>query len=73
MTVNLADLVNVRYLVADVDGTRPGLGGWNRIHLEDIAAGVRFRGEIITGPGGRRIVFDDPSGTPVELFRSATR
>jgi catechol 2,3-dioxygenase-like lactoylglutathione lyase family enzyme len=63
------------------DGTTPGPGGWNRIHLivDDIAAevarlravGVRFRSDIVTGPGGQQIVFDDPSGNPVELFQPA--
>ena len=64
------------------DGRQPGPGGWNRIHLvvADIAAevgrlraaGVVFRNDIVTGPGGRQIVFDDPSGNPVELFTPAT-
>lgn len=63
------------------DGRRPGPGGWNRIHLivGDIAAevkrlreaGVRFRSDIVTGPGGSQIVFDDPSGNPIELFQPA--
>jgi catechol 2,3-dioxygenase-like lactoylglutathione lyase family enzyme len=63
------------------DGRRPGPGGWNRIHfvVEDIeaevvrlrAAGVRFRSEIISGPGGKQIVLDDPSGNPIELFQPA--
>jgi catechol 2,3-dioxygenase-like lactoylglutathione lyase family enzyme len=61
------------------DGRRPTPGGWNRIHLivEDLAAevqrlraaGVRFRNEIVTGPGGSQILLDDPSGNPVELFQ----
>ena len=61
------------------DGTKPGPGGWNRIHLivEDIEAevarlrerGVRFRSDVVKGPGGRQIVLDDPSGNPVELFQ----
>lgn len=65
------------------DGRQPGPGGWNRIHfvVDDIeaevarlrAAGVRFRSEIITGPGGRQIVLDDPSGNPIELFQPARR
>ena len=65
------------------DGTRPGPGGWNRIHfiVDDIeaevarlrAAGVRFRSEIVTGPGGTQIVLDDPSGNPIELFQPARR
>jgi len=63
------------------DGRRPGPGGWNRIHLivSDIGAeverlrdaGVRFRSDIVTGPGGSQIVFDDPSGNPIELFQPA--
>ncbi|MEV6823814.1 VOC family protein [Amycolatopsis sp. NPDC051102] len=63
------------------DGTRPGPGGWNRIHLivEDVhaevarlrAAGVPFRSDVVTGPGGQQIVLDDPSGNPVELFQPA--
>ena len=60
------------------DGRQPVPGGWNRIHLlvDDItseverlrAAGVTYRSEIVRGPGGSQIVFDDPSGNPVELF-----
>ncbi|MFI1990955.1 VOC family protein [Actinoplanes sp. NPDC020271] len=63
------------------DGRRPQPGGWNRIHLivADIdaevarlrAAGVGFRCEVISGPGGRQIVMDDPAGNPVELFEPA--
>ena len=62
------------------DGRQPAPGGWNRIHfvVEDIeadvarlrAAGVRFRNEIISGPGGKQIVLDDPSGNPIELFQA---
>jgi catechol 2,3-dioxygenase-like lactoylglutathione lyase family enzyme len=65
------------------DGTRPVPGGWNRIHfiVDDVAseverlraAGVRFRSDIVSGPGGRQIVLDDPSGNPVELFTPASR
>ncbi len=63
------------------DGRRPEPGGWNRIHfvVDDIAAevdrlrtaGVTFRNDIVTGPGGRQIVLDDPAGNPVELFQPA--
>jgi hypothetical protein len=35
------------------------------------AAGVTFRSDIISGPGGQQIVLDDPSGNPVELFQPA--
>ena len=65
------------------DGGRPVPGGWNRIQLvvNDIAAevdrlraaGVRFRNDIIKGPGGQQILLDDPSGNPVELFQPAQR
>jgi catechol 2,3-dioxygenase-like lactoylglutathione lyase family enzyme len=61
------------------DGRRPAPGGWNRIHLivDDLAAevdrlsaaGVRFRNDIVTGPGGSQILLDDPSGNPMELFQ----
>jgi catechol 2,3-dioxygenase-like lactoylglutathione lyase family enzyme len=65
------------------DGRRPEPGGWNRIHLivDDIeaevdrlrAAGLTFRNDIVTGPGGRQILIDDPSGNPIELFQPAAR
>jgi catechol 2,3-dioxygenase-like lactoylglutathione lyase family enzyme len=61
------------------DGRRPAPGGWNRIHLivDDLdaevdrlrAAGVPFRNDIVTGPGGSQILLDDPSGNPIELFQ----
>lgn len=66
---------------AMTDGERPGPGGWNRIHLivDDLdsevarltAAGVRFRNEIVTGPGGAQVLAVDPSGNLVELFQPA--
>jgi catechol 2,3-dioxygenase-like lactoylglutathione lyase family enzyme len=128
MADNLQDIVNVRYMVDDVDkaiefytkhlgfsvkmsaapafadvrrgrlrlllsgpkssagrpmpdGTRPGPGGWNRIHLlvDDIAAeekkmrsaGLTFRNDVVSGPGGRQILLEDPSGNVVELFQPA--
>jgi catechol 2,3-dioxygenase-like lactoylglutathione lyase family enzyme len=65
------------------DGRTPAPGGWNRIHLivEDLAseverlrkAGLSFRSDIVTGPGGAQIVLDDPSGNPIELFQPAKR
>jgi catechol 2,3-dioxygenase-like lactoylglutathione lyase family enzyme len=64
------------------DGAQPGPGGWNRIHLlvDDInaevarlrAAGVRFRNDVVSGPGGKQILIEDPSGNPIELFQPAT-
>jgi catechol 2,3-dioxygenase-like lactoylglutathione lyase family enzyme len=63
------------------DGTKPGPGGWNRIHLivTDLtsevdrlrAAGVRFRNDVVSGPGGQQILIEDPSGNVVELFQPA--
>jgi hypothetical protein len=37
------------------------------------AAGVRFRNDIVTGPGGRQTLLEDPAGNPVELFTPADR
>jgi len=63
------------------DGRKPEPGGWNHIHfiVPDIAAevarlrteGVRFRNEIVTGPGGKQILIEDPAGNVVELFEPA--
>jgi catechol 2,3-dioxygenase-like lactoylglutathione lyase family enzyme len=60
------------------DGRQPVAGGWNRfvIEVEDLAArvaaltaaGVSFRNEIVSGPGGTQILVDDPDGNPIELF-----
>ena len=65
------------------DGERPGPGGWNRIHLivDDLAAevarlraaGLKFRNDVVTGPGGSQILLMDPSGNLVELFQPARR
>jgi predicted enzyme related to lactoylglutathione lyase len=64
------------------DGRRPEPGGWNRIILptsnleQDVDTlkkdGVKFRNNIVSGPGGREILLEDPSGNPIELFQ-ATR
>ena len=63
------------------DGRTPEPGGWNRMHLivEDLAtevqrlraAGLTFRNDIVTGPGGKQILLDDPAGNPIELFQPA--
>jgi catechol 2,3-dioxygenase-like lactoylglutathione lyase family enzyme len=63
------------------DGRTPEPGGWNRIHfiVDDIAAeverlrsdGVRFRNDIVSGPGGQQILLEDPAGNPIELFEPA--
>jgi catechol 2,3-dioxygenase-like lactoylglutathione lyase family enzyme len=62
------------------DGRAPLPGGWNRLVLEvdDLdarvtalrEAGVGFRNEVISGPGGRQIVVEDPDGNPIELFEA---
>src|SRR3954464_9163937 len=63
------------------DGRRPEPGGWNRFAIQstdlerDIDAlkkvGVKFRNDVVSGPGGRQILLEDPSGNPVELFEPA--
>jgi catechol 2,3-dioxygenase-like lactoylglutathione lyase family enzyme len=63
------------------DGAKPGPGGWNRIHLivDDIGgevsrlreAGLAFRNDVVTGPGGSQILLEDPSGNVIELFQPA--
>src|ERR1043166_6679155 len=63
------------------DGRKPETGGWNRFVMEtqDLAAtvaklktaGVRFRNEILSGPGGQQVLVEDPCGNVVELFQPA--
>ena len=60
------------------NGQRQEAGGWNRIVLRvsDLqgciavlkSAGLRFRNEMESGPGGRQIQIEDPDGNPIELF-----
>jgi catechol 2,3-dioxygenase-like lactoylglutathione lyase family enzyme len=60
------------------DGRSPGPGGWNRLVLrvDDLdaavqqlrTAGITLRNEPISGPGGRQVLIEDPSGNPIELF-----
>ncbi len=62
------------------DGREPEPGGWNRLlfEVDDIEAeverltraGVQFRNEIISGPGGRQILAGDLDGNPIELFEA---
>ena len=63
------------------DGSKPLPGGWNRLVLEtdDLVSlvqkltqsGAQFRSEIVSGPGGKQVLVDDPSGNPIELFESS--
>ena len=63
------------------DGRQPEPGGWNRFQflVEDIGKeverlrgrGVKFRNDIVTGPGGSQILAEDPSGNVVEVFQPA--
>jgi glyoxylase I family protein len=56
-------------------------GGWNRVVLrvKDLpafietlkGAGLHFRNDMETGPGGKQIQIEDPDGNPVELFEPA--
>ena len=60
------------------DGRTQEPGGWNRVILQvdDLPAriaelkqaGLRFRNEMESGPGGRQIQIEDPDGNPLELF-----
>lgn len=34
-------------------------------------AGLHFRNEIESGPGGKQIQLEDPDGNPIELFEPA--
>ena len=62
------------------DGRQPEPGGWNRfvIEVDDLAsvieglgaAGAVFRNDVVTGPGGRQILVEDPDGNPIELFEA---
>jgi len=63
------------------DGRQPAAGGWNRfvIEVDDIeslvasmkSAGILFRNDIVTGPGGKQILAEHPSGNPIEIFEPA--
>jgi catechol 2,3-dioxygenase-like lactoylglutathione lyase family enzyme len=62
------------------DGQKPEPGGWNRfvVEVDDLAesvAGMRearvtFRNDVVSGPGGKQILIEDPDGNPIELFEA---
>lgn len=64
-------------------GQKQEPGGWNRVilHVNDLGAeidvmkraGLRFRNEMESGPGGKQIQLEDPDGNPIELFEPAAR
>jgi catechol 2,3-dioxygenase-like lactoylglutathione lyase family enzyme len=63
------------------DGRQPEPGGWNRLVIEVDAidevvarlraAGLAFRNDVVTGPGGKQVLVEDPAGNPVEIFEAA--
>jgi glyoxylase I family protein len=63
------------------NGQKQEPGGWNRIVLKvtDLPAcitafkqaGLHFRNELESGPGGRQIQVEDPDGNGIELFEPA--
>jgi catechol 2,3-dioxygenase-like lactoylglutathione lyase family enzyme len=65
------------------DGVRPQPGGWNRfvVEVQDLPSrvaamkqqGMRFRNEVVVGPGGKQILLEDPDGNLVELFEFAKK
>jgi len=65
------------------DGQPQQAGGWNRIVLQvkDVAgeierlkmAGVTFRNQMESGPGGRQVQIEDPDGNPIELFEPGSQ
>ena len=65
------------------NGQQQEAGGWNRVVLRvnDLQAfigvlekaGLHFRNDMETGPGGKQIQVEDPDGNPIELFEAARR
>jgi glyoxylase I family protein len=63
------------------DGRSQEPGGWNRVVLRvsDLPgvierlrrANLRFRNDVVTGPGGSQIQLEDPDGNAIELFEPA--
>lgn len=63
------------------NGQQQEPGGWNRIviRVNDLPAcietlrnaGLHFRNDMESGPGGTQIQIEDPDGNPIELFQPA--
>jgi predicted enzyme related to lactoylglutathione lyase len=62
-----AQLASVRYLVDDVQAVDDLDAEIGRLKK----AGVPFRSELVSGPGGRQILLADPADNLIELFESA--
>ena len=62
------------------DGDQPTSGGWNRfvVEADDLttvvarlrSSGTKFRNDVVTGPGGKQVLVEDPDGNPIELFEA---
>src|SRR5687767_14359099 len=63
------------------NGQQQEPGDWNRVVLRvnDLPAfietlkkaGLHFRNDLVSGPGGKQIQIEDPDGNPIELFEPA--
>ena len=63
------------------DGTHPSPGGWSRFvltvdNLDNLVSkmkknGIKFKNDIVKGPGGKQILCLDPAGNIIELFQLA--
>ena len=69
------EFVNVRYMVDDVDNAvafyTTHFGFELRSSAAPAFADVTRGNDVVTGPGGRQILLDDPAGNPIELFQPA--
>ena len=64
-------MASVRYIVKDVEesvGFYTFLLGFSVAALRD--AGAVFRNDIISGPGGKQVIVEDPSGNAIEIFQA---
>jgi hypothetical protein len=59
MSIASKQQASIRCLVDDVERLR--------------AAGLGFRNDITSGPGGQQILLHDRAGTLIELFQPASR
>jgi glyoxylase I family protein len=63
------------------NGNQQEPGGWNRVVLQVTElparieslkkAGLNFRNQMESGPGGKQVQIEDPDGNPIELFEPA--